>query len=208
MDNFDFKKYLAEGRIYQDLNEESDAKNTNVTEYVETSKDPVGDDLKKLAAFVKKGGSKAKDALKKFMDSIEIGSMQSAMTSESLEEDAHTDDEQEGYKDGFNDAKDDVKDALSKMKVSELKAKIRETILAELSLSEAEEEVDVKDEVEVDVEEPPMDIANAGLSQDEQEIQDSLKIAYDNAVAIGDTKLADQIGNSITFFTRTHVVER
>jgi hypothetical protein len=44
--------------------------------------------------------------------------------------------------------------------------------------------------------------------QDEKEIQDSLKIAYDNAVAIGDTKLADQIGNSITFFTRTHVVER
>jgi hypothetical protein len=180
----------------------------SLEEYVETSKDPVGDDLKKLAAFVKKGGSKAKDALKKFMDSIEIGSMQSAMTSESLEEDAHTDDEQEGYKDGFNDAKDDVKDALSKMKVSELKAKIREAILAELSLSEAEEEVDVKDEVEVDVEEPPMDIANAGLSQDEQEIQDSLKLAYDNAVAIGDQKLADQIGNSITFFTRTHVVER
>ena len=60
------------------------------------------------------------------------------------------------------------------------------------------------------MEEPPADVdmADAGLSQDEQDIQDSLKLAYDNAVAIGDQKLADQIGNSITFFTRTHVVER
>ena len=212
MDNFDFKKYLAEGRIYQDLNEESDAKNTNVTEYVETSKDPVGDDLKKLAAFVKKGGSKAKDALKKFMDSIEVGSMQSAMATESLEEDARTDAEQEGYKDGFNDAKDDVKDALSKMKVSELKAKIKEDIISMLSEQEEEEDIEaeIEDEVEVDVEEPTLDASDAqeGLSADEKEIQDSLKIAYDNAVAIGDTKLSDQIGNSITFFTRTHVVER
>jgi len=96
----------------------------------------------------------------------------------------------------------------SKMKVSELKAKIKEDIISLLQEEEEEDiEVDVEDEVEVDmdVEEPT---PSAGLSQDEQEIQDSLKLAYDNAVAIGDEKLADQIGNSITFFTRTHVVER
>ena len=100
-----------------------------------------------------------------------------------------------------------------KMKVSELKAKIKEDIIS--LLQEEEDEVDIEDEievddteVEVDTEEPSMDTADAGLSQDEQDIQDSLKLAYDNAVAIGDQKLADQIGNSITFFTRTHVVER
>ena len=79
-------------------------------------------------------------------------------------------------------------------------------------LKEDEDEVDIEDEIEADAEpamEPEMDAApEAGLSQDEQEIQNSLKLAYDNAVAIGDDKLADQIGNSITFFTRTHVVER
>ena len=95
----------------------------------------------------------------------------------------------------------------SKMKVSELKAKIKEDIISLLQ-EEEEEEVEVEDEVEV--EEPAMDASDAqdGLTQDEKEIQDSLKIAYDNAVAMGDQKLADQIGNSITFFTRTHVVER
>jgi hypothetical protein len=99
----------------------------------------------------------------------------------------------------------------SKMKVSELKAKIKEDIMSLLQEEEEDEvevEDEIEDEVEVDVEEPSMDTANAGLSQDEQDIQDSLKLAYDNAVAIGDQKLADQIGNSITFFTRTHVVER
>jgi hypothetical protein len=65
-----------------------------------------------------------------------------------------------------------------------------------------EEEMDA--EVDVDVEAAPAQ----GLSAEEQEIQNSLKIAYDNAVAMGDQKLANQIGNSITFFTRTHVVER
>ena len=99
----------------------------------------------------------------------------------------------------------------SKIKVSELKAKIKEDIISLLNEEEEEDvEVDVEDEVEVDVEEPALDAStdDAGLSSDEQEIQDSLKLAYDNAVAIGDQKLADQIGNSITFFTRTHVVER
>jgi hypothetical protein len=130
----------------------------------------------------------------------------------------------------------------AKMKMSELKAKIREEILSTLSENEgidadelsmqdvfdmldneefedmedmpideakkdeeeapAEEEMDA--EVNVDVKASPAQ----GLSAEEQEIQNSLKIAYDSAAAIGDQKLADQIGNSITFFTRTHVVER
>lgn len=103
-----------------------------------------------------------------------------------------------------------------KMKVSELKAKIKEDILSLLNEDEDEEVEAAEDEIEmddaeVDVEadvEAPAPTAPAGLSSDEQDIQSSLKVAYDKAVAIGDEKLADQIGNSITFFTRSHVVER
>lgn len=114
----------------------------------------------------------------------------------------------------FGDSADayiDEEKVSSKMKVSELKAKIKEDIISLLQEEEEEDvEAEIEDEVEVDVEEPAMNASDAqeGLTADEKEIQDSLKIAYDNAVAIGDTKLADQIGNSITFFTRTHVVER
>ena len=106
----------------------------------------------------------------------------------------------------------------SKTTVSALKAQIKEFILDSLSeepVTEEEEEdieADIEDEVDIDVEEPAVDAAPEGgaegLTSDEKEIQDALKLAYDNAIAIGDQKLADQIGNSITFFTRTHVVER
>ena len=103
----------------------------------------------------------------------------------------------------------------SKMSKSDLKAKIREEILSALNeeeaIDEAKKDEEVDAEVDVAVEEPAMDAApdsSQGLTAEEQEIQNSLKIAYDNAAAIGDQKLADQIGNSITFFTRTHVVER
>lgn len=114
-----------------------------------------------------------------------------------------------------DEARNEMYAMKAKMKKSELKEKIREEILAalneEMPLDEAKEDEEVDAEVDVDVEEPAMDAEPApsqGLSAEEQEIQNSLKIAYDNAVAVGDQKLADQIGNSITFFTRTHVVER
>lgn len=119
----------------------------------------------------------------------------------------------------------------SKMKVSELKAKIREEILINLSEKDKKkdkeeeevEDVDVEDisldDIEAEMgEEPEGELEDAGgeeevqfspeegLTQDEKQIQDSLKLAYDNAIQIGDDKLAKQIGNTITFFTRSHVV--
>ena len=190
----------------------------------------------------------------------------------SMSEDARTDAEQEGYEDGFKDAKSDMKDAMSKMKVSELKAKIREDILSTLNEADKEEEeevkealdmtaspetlrkmifqllddgriqsetaddllnaisnspskniyeeeevdvdIDVEDEVEVDAEADDIEIerkgvkakVEVGLSPEEEIVQDSLKAAMDAAQALGSDKLADQIGNTITFFTRQFVV--
>ena len=128
---------------------------------------------------------------------------------DSVSEDARTDAEQEGYKDGFNDAKDDVKNTLSKMKVSELKSKIKETILAELSLAEAEEEVDVdvdvEDEVSVDAEGDDVNITKksvkadieVGLSPEEELVQDSLEAAMKASQELGNQTLTDQIGNKL-----------
>jgi hypothetical protein len=115
----------------------------------------------------------------------------------------------------------------SENKILKLKSKIREEILSILNEEDIEEEtnLDLTNEAKGDEEETPeeeipgdevdMEIdtempadSGTGLSVEEKTIQDSLKTAYDNASAIGDQKLANQIGNSITFFTRTHVVER
>ena len=46
------------------------------------------------------------------------------------------------------------------------------------------------------------------MPQEEEIVQDSLKAAMDAADALGNDKLADQIGNTITFFTREYVVGR
>jgi hypothetical protein len=137
---------------------------------------------------------------------------------------------------------EEVQEKSSKMKVSELKAKIKEDIMSLLQeevneesdleaqlmadldeeITEAKEdeeedvEVDVEADVEADVEDEVGDEIGggdadaldpeAGLTQDEQDIQNALKVAYDNAVALGDEKLSKQIGNTITMFTRTRVV--
>ena len=121
----------------------------------------------------------------------------------------------EGYGKPMYD-EDDIEDALKKMKVSELKDKIKTEIIS--NLSEAEEDVDVdidvEDEVEVDAEADDIEIerkgvkakVEVGLSPEEEIVQDSLKAAMDAAQALGSDKLADQIGNTITFFTRQFVV--
>ena len=102
----------------------------------------------------------------------------------------------------------------TKVKVSELKAEIKEMIRSSMLAEEEEDDIELEDEAEMDAEEAPAEEPAAepsrevGLTPEEQSIQASLKDAYDNAMAMGDEKLAAQIGNSITFFTRTHVVER
>ena len=44
------------------------------------------------------------------------------------------------------------------------------------------------------------------ITGDEKIVQDALTKAYETASKMGDKKLLDQIGNTITFFTRTHIV--
>ena len=81
---------------------------------------------------------------------------------------------------------------------------------------EVDVEVDVEDEVKGDAEGDGIEIerpavkakVQVGLSPEEEIVQDSLKAAMDAADALGNDKLADQIGNTITFFTREYVVGR
>ena len=111
----------------------------------------------------------------------------------------------------------------NKMKKSELKEMIKAAMLAEMEVEETEVYEAEGDEEEVDVEaEETEDVETADVAVDDAETtdiettaeispevkatQDALTSAIEAAKALGDQKLADQIGNSITFFTRTHVV--
>ena len=126
----------------------------------------------------------------------------------------------------------------TKMKKSEFKDKIKEMILAEYErdvdytdetsgydflaeidaiLAEAEEEEEVDAETadaEVETPEGTEDVevtdttTTAEVDPNVKAVQDALTQAQAAAQTLGDAKLTDQIGNTITFFTRSHVVDK
>jgi hypothetical protein len=130
------------------------------------------------------------------------------------------------------------KNTTTKMKKSEFKDKIKEMILAEYErdvdytdetsgydflaeidaiLAEAEEEEEVDAETadaEVETPEGTEDVevtdttTTAQVDPNVKAVQDALTQAQAAAQTLGDAKLTDQIGNTITFFTRSHVVDK
>ena len=87
---------------------------------------------------------------------------------------------------------------------SDFKNMIKEMALAEVKKDKkGEEDVEIEDIETVDTEEMPTEETPQGHPDD---ILDSLKTALDGAKALGDEKLVDQIGNTITFYTRVHIV--
>mgnify|MGYP000468454416 CR=1 FL=1 len=90
-----------------------------------------------------------------------------------------------------------------------------EAILAEADEEEAiadeETDTEVTDDEEVDAEAGGEEVettdteTTAEVNPNVKAVQDSLTQAQAAAKALGDAKLTDQIGNTITFFTRTHV---
>ena len=73
------------------------------------------------------------------------------------------------------------------------------------------EDVEVEDEVEVtDDEKEGINVkqdADSDLTGVIGNVQDNLEAALEAARKLGDEKLVDQIGNTLTFFTRNHVVK-
>jgi hypothetical protein len=126
------------------------------------------------------------------------------------------------------DMEDDTKETSEgKMTKSDLKAKIKEMILAELNedsdkdinitddggdydpLAEAKKDEEVED-VTVDdtevVDAPESDMM-AGETAEVSGIQSNLQAAYAEAKALGDEKLITQIANTITYFTKAHILD-
>jgi hypothetical protein len=98
----------------------------------------------------------------------------------------------------------------SKMKMSELKAKIKEMIVSEynnkveIKEEEEEEEVDTTDVAVDDTETIDTEI-EVEVDPNVKSVQDALTQAQIAAQNLGDKKLTDQIGNTITYFTRSHI---
>ena len=73
-----------------------------------------------------------------------------------------------------------------------------------------DEEIDVdldQEEVDMDMDMDMEDRGEVGLTGDKKVVDDSLEAALEAARSLGDEKLVDQIGNTITFFTRSQIVK-
>ena len=127
---------------------------------------------------------------------------------------------------GMEESKEEKLNKTTKMKKSELKEMIKAAMMAETSVDEAENvdvnddenidvedtenvDVDVEKDVKVDDESTEADIdvkaSVSGESEDVEAVQGLLTKALEMSQALGDEKLSDQIGNTITYFTRAHV---
>ena len=112
------------------------------------------------------------------------------------------------------------------MKKSDLKELIRKNIIQELSIDdnnttseydflyekkkEEEKDIEITADEEATTKEPGTEAAAAGgdaLSDADQEYLNTLEILKNKAKEMGDEKLENQIDNTITYFTRQHVVK-
>jgi len=91
-----------------------------------------------------------------------------------------------------------------------IKAAKEEAMNSELSEAKKDEEVeDIKDvDVTVGDEETTADVTTVDVDPNVKAVQDALTQAQAAAEKLGDDKLTDQIGNTITFFTRSHIVDK
>tara|TARA_R110000744_G_scaffold330207_1_gene435725 strand:- start:294 stop:851 length:558 start_codon:yes stop_codon:yes gene_type:complete len=123
----------------------------------------------------------------------------------------------------YDDMDEKMAKPKSKITVKEFKASIRERILSEMGeeeMTEAEEvdvednediNIDIEDDIDIDdvsdESEIEVDSELAGEDSDVAAILGLLTKAQSEAQALGDEKLMDQIGNTITYYTRAHVVK-
>ena len=215
MDNFNYQAYIKSGKIHgkkailTESEQVSEKKEDFVSEDARTDAEQEG---------YKDGFDDAKDDVKDALSKMKVSELKAKIKEQILSTLNEADEEVDEALDMTASPETLRKMIFQLLDDGRIQSETADDLLNAISNSpskniyeDEEEDIEVEDEVEIDIEEPSIDAAppeGAGLSSDEQEIQDSLKLAYDNAVAIGDQKLADQIGNSITFFTRTHVVER
>jgi len=112
------------------------------------------------------------------------------------------------------------------MKKSEIKERIKKAMMGEYmvdyddNLDEAKKKKDEAPEEEITVDditdetetapaeetETTIDVTTDQVNPNIKAVQDALTQAQAAARTLGDDKLTDQIGNTITFFTRAHIV--
>ena len=116
-------------------------------------------------------------------------------------------------RDHIKNLKKDIED--NEKKLAKLKKDFKRDVVKEAEEVDVEDnediDIDIEDTVDIDDEETESDIeiktSVPGEDTDVEAVQGLLTKAQAEAAKLGDDKLLDQIGNTITYFTRAHVVK-
>ena len=150
------------------------------------------------------------------MRNAEIANVSDLLGTEQLGEETHYMQRRKEMDDYSMDENQEIKS--NKMKKSELKEIIKAAMMAEMSVDEAkkvdvtdDENINIDDTTDVNVDDTSttsdIDVKASmpGESADVEAVQGLLMKAQEEAAKLNDDKLTDQIGNTITYFNRSHV---
>ena len=174
-DNFDLKKYIKDNKIIEKSN-------------------------KYVAATLNEEEVKKETPKKeKIEENVDLKSRIKEMVLAELSEDIELEEYSRSYEE------DDMDEAMSKKKKSlDDGIKTADSYMKEeVEEDESEDNVEAEEEVEVvDAEDAP---AETDTPTDTGGIMGNLEAAIEKARELGDEKLIDQIGNTITFYTRQYI---
>ena len=235
MKEFDLRKYLAEGRLLKEEEKKVSDKARREAEeegYEDGYNDAV-EDAKDALDKIKDETEEEKDKKKGVKEEMKDKSMEDDTMKEEMDDTINPGNtkEDQAKKDAYDyDARpahmkeEEMKDKKEKLTKEGLRNLIKEKITSILTEDEevkdnvdvdVEKDVDVnvkdKEEVDVDKESEESDIEVKselpGESADTSAVLGLLTKAQEEAEGMGDEVLMDQIGNTITYFTRKHVVK-
>ena len=189
-DNFDLKKYLKDNKVMEKSN-------------------------KYVAATLKEEEAKKETPKKeKIEENVDLKEKIKEMVLAELSEDVELDEYGKSYEeDNVDEAscgyeEDGMDEAMSKKKKS-LDDGIK---TADKYMNEAEDDVETDESEDVETEEEEVEVVDAKDAPAETDtptdtggIMGNLEAAIEKARELGDEKLIDQIGNTITFYTRQYI---
>ena len=177
-DNFDLTKYIKDNKIIEKSN-------------------------KYVAATLNEEEAKKETPKKeKIEENVDLKSKIKEMVLAELSEDIELEEYGRSYEE------DDVDEAMSKKKKS-LDDGIK---TADSYMNEAEDEIESDESEDVETEEEVEVVDTEDMPEEEDDvvtdkggIMSNLEAAMEKARELGDEKLIDQLGNTITFYTRQHI---
>ena len=180
-DNFDLAKYIKDNKVIEKSNKYLAAA-LNEEEIVKEKKE---------------------EKVEKIEENVDLKSKIKEMVLAELSEDVELEEDESISEEAVTEKKLGKKGKEFYKGIKKADSYMKEDVVTEIEKDESEDNVEAEEEVEVvDAEDTPVE---TDTPTDTGGIMGNLEAAIEKARELGDEKLIDQIGNTITFYTRQYI---